>query len=354
MSRATRVISKRRARRLFSQLIGAEELGDGQAALRKRRRYEAARGLAKISNNEGGGAKVVARLFLKRTWRREEGIEALLRLSDDELEEFGYKAIGHVTEPIFSTKLLATIMNHTRESVFFSQCISTALTGGHGTAAILHLAITETRSFFAHITSVRLFIFCKQVIENEEQTGLKWYCGAKLVCMFLASPFVTEWKHSQLLQLLLPVFEGLVERWMGKLRPGGLERAKKDGADADPSLLAMIAVCGDHLAPFQDRAALPLSSNLKPFLESLIFLLHPNCSGRRRLNMDHGIALYILLAQPPQVVNLLPGPELSSIGALFLDMVFHPWIFEIPTKDAVEKVGVHCQLPPDHCFNFYR
>ncbi|KAG9041875.1 hypothetical protein FS837_011632 [Tulasnella sp. UAMH 9824] len=182
MSRATRVLFKRRARRLFAQLIGAEEFGEGQAASRQRR-YEAARGLVKISNNEGGGAKVVGRLFLKGTRRREEGIKALLRLSDDELDEFGYKAIGHVAEVILSTKLLATVMNRTRESIFFSQCISTALTGGHGTAAILHLAITETRSFFAHVTSARLFIFCKQVIENEEQTGLKWYCGAKLYRM---------------------------------------------------------------------------------------------------------------------------------------------------------------------------
>ncbi|KAG8895430.1 hypothetical protein FRC00_007478 [Tulasnella sp. 408] len=336
MSRATRVICKRRARRLFAQLIGVEELKDGQAASRKRR-YEAARGLVKISRNEGGGAKVVARLFLKGNWRREEGIKVLLRLSDDELDEYGFKAIGHVAEPILSTKLLATVLNHTRESIFFNQCISAALTGGEGTAAILYLAITETRSFFAHVTSARLFSFCRQTIENEEQTSLKWYCGAKLVCMFLASPFSTEWKHSQLLQLLLPVFEGLVDRWMSKLCPGGLEKSKKDAVDADPSLLAMIAVCGDHLAPFQDRAALPLSSNLKPFSETLISLLHPSCSGPRRLNTDHGIALYILLAQPPQVVNLFSGIELSSIGDLFMDMVLHPWIFEIPTRDAVEK-----------------
>ncbi|KAG8955183.1 hypothetical protein FRC04_009641 [Tulasnella sp. 424] len=242
---ARRSATKRRATKLLDELIQANNTKDGQATARQRR-HKAATGLVEIIENKLDGKEIVARRFVKSASRQDQGTQTFLRLSDDELDLFGFKAISPVPKPLAFTKLLNVVVKHTSESQFFRRTISTALRDGEeGVAAILYLATTETRNFFLDIDCQILIDFCNRLITKEAPSCPKWYCGAQLLGILLQMISASsKTKHGHFIMKTIPfICEELIREVTTIVDPNMPEELRKEPVPHDAPLLLLIAVC---------------------------------------------------------------------------------------------------------------
>lgn len=329
---------KRRARKLLVELITADDTKHGSLGARQRR-WEAATGLVEIIRNEHNGEEAVARRFVKRASRLDEGTRALVRLSDDELEKHGYKAINPVSDVIVSAKLLDTLMEYTKSAPFFKTTISAVLGDGkNGVAAILHLATTERRRFFKNIDDWVIFNYCKRIIETEEPLCPKWYGAVKLLCKLLIHPDRAEWKYQKLLPpLLSAVCKSLIQGLVANLQAGASAKSQNDSTSL---LLPPIAFCCERLEISPEWDALPAPSTLQPFIELLISLSRPQDTSTRILKARRGLALDTLvsLLRFPSAMDLLHETEAVSLSTFLADIVFHPWSLDTQDADSFERV----------------
>lgn len=329
---------KRRARKLLVELITADDTKHGSLGARQRR-WEAATGLVEIIRNKPNGEEAVARRFVKRASRLDEGARALLRLSDDELEKHGYKAISPVSEVIVSAKLLDTLTKYTKNTLFFKTTISAVLGDGKdGVAAVVHLATTERRRFFKNIDDWVIFNYCKRVIETEQSICPKWYCAVKLLCLLLTYPDRAEWKYQTLLPpLLSPVCKVLIQGLVANLQAGASAKSQNDSTSL---ILPPVAFCCERIEIGPDWDALPPPSTLRHFIELLIGLSQPLDTSKWILTAKRGLALDTLvsLLRSPPILDLLHETEIASLSTFLADIVFHPWKHDTQDADAFEKV----------------
>ncbi|KAG9048547.1 hypothetical protein FS837_012616 [Tulasnella sp. UAMH 9824] len=194
-SNINRSLVKRRARKLLGKLVEADKKED-KPTVAKEQRCDAAAGLVQIMEEELDGEEVVVQAFVEQSSKKDEIMQALLKLSDDGLDNFAYEAISPISTPMAHRKLLALVLEHSTESSFF-QGIITPLLGAstEGTAAILYLAMKEARAFFTQVDHQLVFNFCSKVVLVEEPLSPKWYCGVKLLCMLLKYPDHAEWEE---------------------------------------------------------------------------------------------------------------------------------------------------------------
>lgn len=338
-------MTKRKAKKFLVQLITAEEGEDEPAA--RRQRYEAASGLIQIVKKGLPQTYIVAQRFLKTASRRDQGTRALLQLSDDELNELGYKAIHPVSEPTASMLLLDVVSGNSNEALFFRKTISPALKDGtEGTAAILYLGLTEMEGFFLNISERVIFDFCKRVVNAEVLLCPRWYCGVKLLCVLFLNLHRSEWKYSHLLpSLLSDIFKGLIQQGQGEERLDAESEGtgpEKPSFDS-PQLLSLVALCCEEIEEDSDFAALPPPETLKPFIELLINIVLPVVASSRSLSTERGLALWALipLLKCPSVVGFIPADRLPSLGSFLLDMALHPKAVRIQeVDDSVDVRGL--------------
>ncbi|KAG8955181.1 hypothetical protein FRC04_009639 [Tulasnella sp. 424] len=339
-----RSAAKRKATKLLDELIQANNTTDGQATARQRR-YKAATGLVEIIKNKPDGEEIVARRFVKSASRQDQGTQALLRLSDDELDLFGSRAVSPVPEPLAFTKLLTVVVKHTNESQFFRRTISTALRDGkEGVAAILYLATTETRNFFLDTDDRILASFCNRIVKKEAPSCLKWLCGAKLFCIFVRES--DKFLYTQLTTATArSVCKELIQAFTETLDPSASEASRKDPVTGDTALLYTIAVCFDAVIQDFHQSCFPTLESINTFIDCLISLIPSGYGTSQSLNIKSAFALSTLrsLVQNHVIVTAISGDTLFKLGVMFLDMTLYRPALEIREAGTHEKVwGIIC------------
>ncbi|KAG8955186.1 hypothetical protein FRC04_009644 [Tulasnella sp. 424] len=331
---------KRRARKLFLELIKADDRETGQTTAQERR-YEAARGLIDILKNERGGEEIVARCFGKIS-RQDQGARALLKLSDDELDRFGYKAVSPISDSLAFTELLHIVLKYARKPIFFKTTISAALKeAGDGVAAILYLAIVERKRFFLNVDRQLVLNFCRQVVTTEKSLCPKWYCGVKLLCILFMNDVCPE--GSGVLpvacRILPTILKELIQKAQITPSRDATEGLKDDSAITCPPLLPLIAVCCEEIRNRGYWSAVPPSDILNPFIAILIDFLRPEIAGPWHLSAECEFALLALMSllKRRSIVSLIPSDNLRKVGEIFMDVVLHhPRDLVIP-RDNFEK-----------------
>lgn len=339
-SEDVRGATKERARRLVDELIASSAQGDRRAA---RRRCLAAMGLVSIMRNELKGEEIVAWRFVKNASRREQGIQALLRLSDDELGGFAYDAVGPVSSQINSTKLLGTVLKHTDEAQLLRTTISNALKSGEtGAAAIFHLAATVPDSFCAIVDDQALLSFCKRIIVSGGGISPRWYYGAKLFCLFIMhkpSPWPSD--EELVTELLSAICKVLVQETMLALYRDVAPKSVMDFCLSCSSLLPLIAACCRTIADNGWWSEVHLQDTMTVLARMLITSLHSKRGGFIRFNALQAYTLSILfsLVESRSIFRAIPDTSLFDLGAILMKTLLKTAIFDIRSPDLFEKVS---------------
>lgn len=338
-----RSATKRKARKLVDELIQATNTKDDQATARHRR-YEAATRLVRIIKNKPNGEEIVARRFVKSAWRQDRGTQALLKLSDDELDLFGFGAVSPVPEPLAFTELLAVVVKHTSESQFFRRTISTALRDGEeGAAAILYLATTETRNFFLDIDCQILINFCDRVVTKEPPFCPKWYCGAQLLGILpqkISASSKTKYGHL-IMKKISFICEALIQEVTTIADPNMPEEFRKDPIARGAPLLLLIAVCCETITREKARYCFPTLDAIDTFIKWLISFADYGYGIPGHFGTKSALALSTLrsLVQNHLIVAVIPDDTLSQLGTTLLNIGLNPVCFGVRGSEPFEVWG---------------
>lgn len=295
------------------------------------------------------GGEIVARRFVKRASRQAKGTRALFKLSDDELERFGYEAVNPVSTSIAYQKLLAVVLKHSNESSFFRNIISTAVRDHReGPGAILYLAMEATRTFFIQVDDRLLFHFCSRVISRQPALSPQWYCGVKLLCMLLRHADRAERAYqTRLHSLLSTILNSLVQAVTNKSQSYVSDVPQNLFTARDLPLLPLIAGCCERIASDLPWEAADHPKHLKLFVDQMIRFVTLQQYATRSLDTDRGLTVCALISlfKIPSVMKLLPELKIASFANLIMNMVFYPWMFEISPADVFEKVRRKRSIP---------
>lgn len=332
---------KRRARKLLDKLIIATK-GEGEPAYAQLQRRNAAADLVKIAEKERSGGKIIARRFIKSALREAEGTQALLKLSDDELDDFGYEAIDPVRTSMASRKLLTLVLNHLDKSSFFKRVVLPLLRDStEGPAAILYLATEHTSSFFRHINNQDIFDFCSRVITTQEAAQPKWYSAVKLLCLLLQSSRRDESRyHTKLQSLLFAIFKSFIHLVTEERQTDVHPRSEYRFVFRDLPVLPLLAGCCERLEDNPELDDLTRSAPLKSFLELLIRFVFPEDPPPRRLDTEEGLGVYTLISflKIPSVAKLFLDVELCRFAKFLMDMVLKPWVLDFAFALTFDEV----------------
>lgn len=343
--RLVRSATKRVARNLLDDLVDANDERDGKATAR-RRRFQAAAGLIDIIENEPEGQSIVARRIIKGELRQDGSIEAVLRLSDDELDEFGYGAVSPISEMCASQKLLDAVVKHTTDSSFFRTTIPRLLKDGKkGTAAILYLATKETGNFLLHVKDTLILNFCVRVVTTEEILRPKWYCGAKLFCLLLIQPLSIRGRPAfglMMTKLLSSVCKPLIHRVTAELEWNTSRTFQKDSISIRLRILPLVAGCCNSMRHHGNWSTLPpaCAQILNPFAEQLINFVHYENDDSLLRNTESGYALSIILSliERESPASSISQTSLAKLAAELMSTVLHKRAFEVQKPDIFAKV----------------
>ncbi|KAG9019778.1 hypothetical protein FRB90_007921 [Tulasnella sp. 427] len=208
--KVSRNIKKEKAKKLFVQLVTADDEGTNSSA----QEHIAAKGLAQIVQKSSEDARIVSQRFIKAQSRLDKGIRALLTLSDDELDESGYDAVYPVSELTPSMIILDAIVGHAKEALLLETAKTAVMREGTGgVAAIFYLGLTEMRSFFFNIDDTLILRFCKRVVDEPHMLTPRWYCGLKLLGVLFPNFHPCGWRSAHFLPLLLSMlFQDVVQQ----------------------------------------------------------------------------------------------------------------------------------------------
>ncbi|KAG8922973.1 hypothetical protein FRC01_013381 [Tulasnella sp. 417] len=358
------VNNKRKARRFLDKLLAANK-GKGDPIEVAKQRTSAAAALLDIVHVEQRGREIVARRFAKSSSRRTEGTRALLKLSDDELDQFGPKAIiGYcIHRPTLSEQLLSLISNHPNNFSFFQETISTLMNDGtEGPAAMLYLATTNTWAFFKQIPSHVIFSFCRRITSEEKVLSPNWYCAVQLLCLLLRHVAQTPRKSpaaelKMLLRrrqsnqppsppprptdasVLCPILKSLIHIVTEERRETVRLMPEYEFVLRGLPVLPILAGCCERIERSPELEALTSSTPLKSFLELLINFVFPQYPGPRRLCTEGGLGVYTLISllKIPSIANLFRDMELSRLASFLVDMVLSPWTLDFQSASEFEK-----------------
>lgn len=342
-SRVLRSGIKRRARKLLNELIKASAGRDGQAAARERR-SQAAMGLVDIIQNEPDGEKIVVGRFLKKVSRQERGIQALLRLSDDELDQFGYDAVSPVSERITFSKVLPVVSKYMNETQLLRTTISTAFgESGKGVAAILHLALMDTQSFCFYVKQLSLHRFFGRIVVSDGTPSPRWYCGAKLFCVLLIWDFSYSYsrRDGQLIfDSLSSVCKMAVRTATAALQAYATIQSEQNSVQAR-RYLPLIALCCNAIRNNRWWNALPQQSTMDAFMQLLIPFLHLEGGDLQSYNTSQACALSTLLSlfDRAPFTNDIPEISLTSLGTVLLETALKRRIVDTRSTDPMTKVS---------------
>lgn len=335
-----RKILKNQVHKLLVTLISTNE--GVSCSVPDRQRHEAAASLIKIVDDNKDGAEIAALRFVETDLRREEVTRALLKLSDDELDNARFRLLDPTPQKPTSIRLLELVMRYTSDFLFFQKIISSAMKDGNrGALVILHLATQEEIGFFFRINYQLILDFGNRIIGDEQSLSPRWYCGMKLLCKLFEAAAPSKWRELELLPpLLSTLFEGFVKHRQYLSRTDMDENSKSDSNFHNSQLMPLIAKCCDNIASKFDPIVLLPPETVKPFIELLVHLVHPDEIGLRYLGYERGLALWTLISllKFPTIVGLIPNERLSSISTFFMDTALHSWTPNFQEAGVSEKV----------------
>ncbi|KAG8955176.1 hypothetical protein FRC04_009634 [Tulasnella sp. 424] len=328
----------RRAKRLVVNLISAND-DEGPSARHQRRK--AAKALLDLAEQEADGADIVTRRFIKQSSRRREGIRALFKLSDEELDDVENKAFPTTTtEPTVSIRLLELIREYTKESLFIKTATSVIRSGTQGAAAVLHF-VTRMEDFFSYVDHSLIVDFGVRIVKTENSLTRTWYTGLTLLVTAIERTSPDNLSHlAGTLHVALSSVVGGVVQQGSRIRAGAVAKKEKSHF-CDPPLLPLVARCCAKSEPVLDllQFALPPPSILTSFIDLTLNIALEMDASQCRFSLEGGFALTALafLLQIPTVILYVPPGRLPAIGTLFVDIVLHPKAPEIQSEGSPDE-----------------
>lgn len=324
---ALRPLAKRRATRLVANLINVNEK-DGPSARHQRRK--AARALVDLAGQEHEGIDIVTRRFTKKASRLREGILALFKLSDEELDYREDEPSTAASQPTISIRLLQLIRENTKESLLIKTVTAITRSGTEGAAAVLHFA-TNMEDFFSRIDHTLILDFGVRAVKTAKPLTGKWFSGLTLLVVSIERTSTNGLSHlaGTLHIALNSAIGGVVQQ--STLAPAAT--AKTEPHSRHLPLLSLVARCCAQSEPvlYLLQFALPPSLVLTSFVHLALGIIRKADIAQHRLSMDEGFALTALafLLQIPTVLLYVPVAELPAIRGLFVGVVLHPRALEI-------------------------
>ncbi|KAG8923768.1 hypothetical protein FRC01_012358 [Tulasnella sp. 417] len=335
---ALRPLSKRRAKKLMVNLVSVNDK-DGLGARLQRRK--AARALLDLAEQEDEGTDIVSRRFTKKASRLREGIRALFKLSDEELNYRDDGAPTTTTEPTVSIRLLELIRKNTKESLLIKTVTAITRGGIEGAAAVLHFA-THMEDFFARIDHALILDFGVRVVKTERSSTGKWFSGLTLLVLAIERTPSDSLGHlaGTLHVALNSAIAGIVEQATSVPTAD----TKKEPHPRPLPLLSLVARCCAQSEPVLNllQFALPSPLTLTAFVHLLLNIIQEADVVQYRISMDQGFALTALafLLQIPSVMLYIPVSELPTIRAFFVDVVLRPRALEIQEGDTPDEEDI--------------
>lgn len=331
MDRAQHAILKHRAKILFAKLVSGADDSKSEAAS-KRRRQAAASGLLEIALHGSNGKDIIARRFVKTASREEQGIRALLRLNDEELEPCQVWLWEEPPHPIASTAidLMQLVILRSTEDRFFRRTLPNVLHDARrGVGAILGL-VDKYPEFFSHVSHARLFKFGKRFLEQTVPLTGSWCRGVRLLFKLLdrlpGAPLTTRCNiHLPLLRALL---QSCVEGFLWADR-AALHSKSVDSTNVIQLLKLIFRVLrevGDDLEAL-DMIAPPRST-----LNRLISVLLTTFAPEKCIQQGHisdetallALKSLAVLMESPIVRKNADVSVVARWAGLFVDIVLRP------------------------------
>ncbi|KAG8910059.1 hypothetical protein FRC00_008962, partial [Tulasnella sp. 408] len=324
---AKRPLAKRRAKKLVVNLIDVND-NDGPSARHQRRK--AASALVDLARQEHEGIDIVARRFTKKGSRLREGILALFKLSDEELDYREDEPPTATIQPTISIRLLELIRENTKESLLIKTVTAITRGGTEGAAAVLHFA-TNMEDFFSRIDHTLILDFGSRAVKTAKPLTGRWFSGLTLLVVSIERTSTNGLSHlaSTLHIALNSAIGGVVQQ--STLTPAAT--AKTEPHSRHLPLLSLVARCCAQSEPvlYLLQFALPSSLVLTSFVHLALGIIRKAYISQHRLSMDEGFALTALafLLQIPTALLYVPVAELPAIRGLFVDVVLRPRALEI-------------------------
>ncbi|KAG9049981.1 hypothetical protein FS837_008331 [Tulasnella sp. UAMH 9824] len=335
---ALRPLAKRRAKRLVANLINVNDK-DGPAARHQRR--EAASSLLDLAEQEHEGVDIVTRRFTKKASRLREGIFALFKLSDEELDYQENEPPPATIQPTISIRLLELIRENTKESLLIKTVTAIIRGGAEGAAAVLHFA-TNMEDFFSRIDHTLILDFGVRAVKTAKSLTGKWFSGLTLLVVSIERTSTDSLSHlaSTLHIALNHAIGGVAQQ--ATLAPAAT--TEKEPHSRHLPLLSLVARCCAQSEPVLNllQFALPPSLILTSFVHFTLGIIRKADVAQYRFTMDEGFALTALafLLQIPTVILYVPVAELPAVRALFVDVALRPRALEIREGDTPDEKDI--------------
>ncbi|KAG9040467.1 hypothetical protein FS837_000577, partial [Tulasnella sp. UAMH 9824] len=176
-----RPLLKRKAKTLFLRLTTETKHRKGDSETHKRR--ESAKALVEIIRSQPDGEDIVARRFVKTAERQQAGLQALLRLSDDEQDQ-AETVLSNMTETD-SSCLLTMLLEHSKGRTLFQDTLPNILENAtFGIAGVRFLAELDMQGVM--LLDPRLVAnFVRRVMQNTNVGSFNWNDGVALLDFLL-------------------------------------------------------------------------------------------------------------------------------------------------------------------------
>lgn len=353
-SKALHALSKQRAKILFTRLVSCTDDSKSETSS-KRRREDAAKGLLQMASRGPDGKDIVARKFVKTAAREENGIRALLKLNDDELQPFQSWLWEEPPYPLASTAtdLIDLVVSRSTEGKFLRNTLPKVLHDERsGVGAILRL-VDKHPEFFVQVDHDLVFRFGTRSVEQAAPLTCIWRRGVKLLLVLLdrlpEAPLETRDSiHLPLLQVLLQACtEGFL--WVDE---NTIRRGKVGSTDAVQLLKYMFRVLQEVR---KDVEALDKIIPSRPSLNRLVgdlmvMFAEDRIQSGNTLNITSLLALKSLsILLQSQVVR--ENVDLGVVGrwaGVFVDIVLQPssWQLSLGNEPSAGEFAI-TELKPE-------
>ncbi|KAG8914433.1 hypothetical protein FRC00_013640, partial [Tulasnella sp. 408] len=198
-----RPLLKRKAKTLFLRLT--TEAKPHKADSERQKRRESAKDLVDILENQPDGEDIVARRLTKTAERQQAGLQALLRLSDDEQGQAN-PALTNMNET-YSSRLLTMLLKHSKGRTLFQESLPNILENAtFGIAGVRFLATQDMQGIM--LLDPRLVAnFVRRIMQNTNVGSSHWYNGAALLDFMLRPMWQTPQTYPLTSHLIVVVFE---------------------------------------------------------------------------------------------------------------------------------------------------
>lgn len=204
----------------------------------RHKRRESAKALVEIIENQPDGEDIVARRFIKTAERQQTGLQALLKLSDDEQDQAN-SALSNMSETD-SSCLLRMLLEHSKGRTLFQDSLPNVLENAtFGIVGVRFLATQDMQGIM--LLDPRLVTnFVRRIMQNSNVGSSYWYNGAELLDFMLRPMWQTPQTYPLTSHLIVIVFEEVTKAFDPKNKSATTSSTTQNGHVVEAAALRAI------------------------------------------------------------------------------------------------------------------